>query len=120
MRRITLVLALAGAAALALTGCDDFVLEIRVGLRVAPDSVELMPGDTAAVEADVTSTNVDRVDVSWRSRDPGVAEVSVRAGARSAVVTALSPGRTTVLATATGDGADPARDSVRVAVRSPP
>lgn len=79
MPRIALVLALAGAAALALAGCDEFFLEIRIGLRVTPDSVEMAPGDTAAVEADVTSSNVARVDLSWRSRDPGVAEVSVRA-----------------------------------------
>lgn len=105
MRKAAVLLIAAGSAAFALVGCGDLGTSIDgIGatidsVRVSPSEVTLPPGQTADLTVDFRTTGGPReLTVQWSSGDSGVASVEA-SGARTATVTGVAEGNTTVTAT---------------------
>ena len=111
------VLLLGAGVALGSGACDDFVLEIRVGVDAEPSTLTIRIGGRSEVTARVSTTNVDEDDVAltWRSADPGIAAVDPT-GERTAVVTGRAAGSTVVTVTAAAPDAAAPADTVEVTV----
>jgi hypothetical protein len=106
---------LAAGAALLLAGCQPSGPGSGVtSVTIDGGDVELVVGEQVELTATVVATGGAGTAVSWASGDPSVAAV-VPLGSGGALVTAVSPGVTTVTATSEVD--DTRSDDVAVTVR---
>lgn len=121
MKKVASLLLLAGVAALGLVGCGDDVEvtgpqpEIS-SVSVTPATIQVEPGQTATVNADVTTQGeVGELSFSWSSGDEGVA--TVQGNGSSATVTGQASGQVSVTVSVTAanvSGAQTASTGVAV------
>jgi poly-gamma-glutamate capsule biosynthesis protein CapA/YwtB (metallophosphatase superfamily) len=84
------------------------------GITTTPPTSSLVVGNTLQITATVLPANATNKTVTWSTSDPGVASVS-----NSGLVSALSPGETTITAT-TQDGGFTDITLVTVTANNPP
>jgi uncharacterized protein YjdB len=89
---------IAGAEDLHLTDADADVPVFVSGVALSRTSVELHPGETAALTATITPANATNRSITWRSGATAVATVS-----NAGIVTAVATG-TAVIQAITNDG----------------